>query len=71
MMKYTLYQSSHLRRADTTGSCEGFRVPQPQGTEDEFWRGIDQNRPTKIPTTAFLDKSLKTTKNKMMGLIEN
>ncbi len=49
----------------------------PRGTEDEFWRGIDQNRPTKFPTTAFSDKShskskkVKTKKNKMMGWIEN
>ena len=43
MMKYTLYQSSHLRRADTTGSCEGFRVPQPQGTEDELDNEEQQN----------------------------
>ena len=56
-------------------SCEGFRVPQ--GTEDEFWQGIDQNRPTKFPTTAFSDKShsnsknVKTKINKMMGWIEN
>jgi len=49
----------------------------PQGTEDEFWQGINQNRPTKLPTTAFSDKSnsnskkVKTKKNKMMGWIEN
>jgi hypothetical protein len=39
---------------------EGFRVLVPQGTEDEFWRGIDQNRPTKFPTTAFLTKAIRT-----------
>jgi hypothetical protein len=56
-------------------SCDGTTVPQ--GTKDEFWRGIDQNRPTKLPTTAFSDKShynskkVKTKKNKMMGWIEN
>ena len=48
-----------------------------QGTEDEFWQEIDQNRPTKFPTTAFSDKShsnskkVKTKKNKMMVWIEN
>jgi hypothetical protein len=56
-------------------SCEGFRVPQ--GTEDEFWQGIGQNRPTEFPTTAFSDKSHLNSKNvkikinKMMGWIEN
>ncbi len=35
----------------------------PQGTEDEFWRGIDHNRPTKFPTTAFSDKSHSNSKN--------
>jgi hypothetical protein len=56
-------------------SCDGTTVPQ--GTEDEFWQGINQNRPTKLPTTAFSDKShnyrkkVKTKKNKMMGWIEN
>jgi len=45
----------------------------PRGTEDEFWQGIDQNRPTKFPTTAFSDKrnsnskKVKTKKNKMMA----
>ena len=54
-------------------SCEGFRVPQGY----ECWWGIDQNRPTKFPTTAFSDKShsysknVKTKINKMMGWIEN
>jgi hypothetical protein len=48
-----------------------------QGIEDEFRQGIDQNRPTKFPTTVFSDKShsnsknVKTKKNKMMGWIEN
>jgi hypothetical protein len=57
------------------GTLEYFYIPQ--GTEDEFWRGINQNRPTKFPTTAFSDKShsnskkVKTKKNKMMGWIEN
>jgi len=62
-------------------SCDG--TPEYfyilRGTEDEFWQGIDQNRPTKFPTTAFSDKSnsntnskkVKTKKNKMMGWIEN
>ena len=56
-------------------SCEGTRVPQ--GTKDEFWQGIDQNRPTTFSTTAFSDKSrsnsknVKTKTNKMMGWIEN
>ncbi len=45
-----------------------------RGTEDEFWRGIDQNRPAKFPTTAFSDKSrsnskkVKTKTKRMMGL---
>ncbi len=43
-------------------SCEGTRVPQ--GTEDEFWWRIDQNRPTKLPTTAFSDKSHSNSKNR-------
>jgi len=57
------------------GTLEYFYIPR--GTEDEFWRGIDQNRPTKFPTTAFSDnshsnsKKVKTKKNKMMGWIEN
>ncbi len=34
-----------------------------QGTEDEFWQGIDQNRPTKFPTTEFSDKSHSNSKN--------
>jgi hypothetical protein len=56
-------------------SCEGTRVPK--GTKDEFWQGIDQNRPTKFPTTAFSDKSRSNSKKvkkkttKMMGMIEN
>ncbi len=56
-------------------SCEGLRVHQ--GTEDEFWWGIEQNQPTKFPTTAFSDKShlnsknVKTKINKMTGWIEN
>ncbi len=28
-----------------------------------FWRGIDHNRPTKFPTTAFSDKSHSNSKN--------
>ncbi len=47
-------------------------------TLDEFWRGIDQKRPTKFPTTVFSDKSHSNSKNvktkinkKMMGWIEN
>jgi len=66
-------------RADTTGSVvrvlEYFYIPR--GTEDEFWQRIDQNRSTKLPTTAFSDKShsnskkVKTKKNKMRGWIEN
>ncbi len=57
------------------GTLEYFYIPR--GTEDEFWRGIDQNRPTKFPTTVSSDKShsnskkVKTKKNKMMGWIEN
>jgi len=57
------------------GTLEYFYIPR--GTEDEFWRGIDQNQPTKFPTTAFSDKShsnskyAKTKINKMMGWIEN
>ncbi len=49
----------------------------PWGTEDEFWRGIDENRPTKFLTTAFSDKNhsnsknVKTKINKMMSWIEN
>jgi hypothetical protein len=60
-------------------SCDGISrvLLHTSGTKDEFWRGINQNRPTKFPTTAFSDKShsnskkVKTKKNKMMGWIEN
>jgi hypothetical protein len=62
-------------------SCDGTYILEyfyiPRGTEDEFWRGIDQNRQTKFPATAFSDKchsnskKVKTKKNKMMGWIEN
>ena len=49
------------------GTLEYFYIPR--GTKDEFCQGIDQNRPTKVPTTAFSDKShsnnkkVKTKKN--------
>ena len=63
------------QQVSCTGTLEYFTCLQ--GTKDQFWQEIDQNRPTKFPTTAFSDKShsnsknVKTKINKMMGWIEN
>jgi hypothetical protein len=55
------------------------RTGVPQGTEDEFWQGINRADQPKFPTTEFSDKSHSnnskngvTKINKiMMGWIEN
>jgi hypothetical protein len=47
--------SSLTQQVSCDGTLEYIYIPP--GTEDEFWRGIDQNRPTKFSTIAFSDKS--------------
>jgi hypothetical protein len=47
--------SSLTQQVSCDGTLEYFYIPR--GTEDEFWREIDQNRPTKFSTIAFSDKS--------------
>jgi hypothetical protein len=55
------YQEVLLRAQQV--SCDGTLeyFTYFQGTQDEFWQGIDQNRPTKFPRTQrFLTKAILT-----------